>query len=46
MRAVLANVERRRLSRFPYPFFDFVGENAGELVASFLKAFDKELERD
>ncbi len=43
MRAVLANVERRRLSRFPYPFFDFVGENAGELVASFLKAFDKDL---
>ena len=43
MREVLANVERRRLSRFPYPFFDFVGEHAGELAASFLAAFDKDL---
>ena len=43
MREVLANVERRRLSRFPYPFFDFVGEHARELAASFLAAFDKDL---
>ena len=43
MREVLANVERKRLSRFPYPFFDFVGEHARELAASFLAAFDKDL---
>ncbi len=46
MREVLANVERRRLSRFPYPFFDFVGEHARELAASFLAAFDKDLSED
>ena len=43
MRDVLANVERRRLSRFPYPFFDFVGEHGRELAESFLAAFDKDL---
>ena len=46
MRQVLANVERRRLSRFPYPFFDFVGEHARELAGSFLAAFDKDLSED
>ena len=46
MREVLANVERRRLSRFPYPFFDFVGEHARQLAASFLAAFDKDLSED
>ena len=43
MREVLATVEGRRLSRFPYPFFDFVGEHARELAESFLAAFDKDL---
>ena len=46
MREVLANVERGRLSRFPYPFFDFVGEHARELAASFLAAFDQDLSED
>ena len=43
MRAVLDNVERERLSRFPYTFFDFVGERAGVLADSFLAAFEHDL---
>ncbi len=43
MRAVLDNVERERLSRFPYTFFDFVSVRAGVLADSFLAAFEHDL---
>ena len=43
MRAVLDNVERERLSRFPYTFFDFVSGRAGVLADSFLAAFEHDL---
>ena len=40
---VLTNVEQRRHSGFPYPFFDFVGREQVRLIEGFLDAFSGDL---
>ena len=40
IRPVLDNVEKHNANGFPYPFFDFIAENDGDLLKRFLDAFE------
>ena len=39
---VLDNVDKRNLSGFPYPLFDFIAENGDRILSRFFQAFDRD----